>query len=112
MVLWMLIAAAEAGYVDPNTCQPCHARIFESFRKTGMGRSFAKAAAPPPLTELFHPLSKRSYSVVARSGSSYLRRVEPGAANVIEKRIDYLIASANHSRTFFSPPPQHNLLHL
>src|ERR1700738_914742 len=105
-MLWLLLIAvayaAEPGYVDPATCQPCHARIFESYRKTGMGRSFSKADSPPPLTEFFHPLSKRSYSVVARSGASYLRRVEPGSANVIEKRIDYVIGSGDQFGTFFS----------
>ena len=105
-MFWLLLIAgsgayaAEPGYIDPSTCQPCHARIFESYGKTGMGRSFSKVDAPPPLTEFFHPLSRRSYSVVVRSGSSYLRRAEPGSANVIEKRIDYVIGSGNHSRTF------------
>src|SRR5207244_2028425 len=92
--------AAERGYVTPDSCRPCHARIFESYRKTGMGRSFAAAGAVPPLTQFFHPSSERSYSVVERSGAKYLRRFQAGPANVLEKRIDYVIGSGNHSRTF------------
>jgi hypothetical protein len=116
-MLWLLLIAglrghaAEPGYVDPSTCQPCHARIVESYRKTGMGRSFSKADAPP-LTEFFHPPSRRSYSVVKRSGSSYLRRVEPGSSNVIEKRIDYSIGSGNHSRTFIHRNERDKLIEL
>jgi Flp pilus assembly protein TadD len=116
-MLWLLLIAglsanaAEPGYVDPSTCQPCHARIFESFLKTGMGRSFAKADAPP-LAEFFHPSSRRYYSVVKRSGSSYLRRVEAGGANVVEKRIDYVIGSGNHSRTFIHRDQRNKLIEL
>jgi Flp pilus assembly protein TadD len=117
-MLWLLLIAglnayaAEPGYVDPSACQPCHARIFELFRRTGMGRSFSKAGAPPPLTEFFHSLSGRSYSVVARSVSSYLRRVEPGSSNVMEKRIDYVIGSGNHSRTFIHRNERAKLIEL
>jgi Flp pilus assembly protein TadD len=111
-LLLLIASAAEPGYVDPSTCQPCHARIFELYRKTGMGRSFSKAGAPPPLTEFFHPQSKRSYSVVQRSGSTYLRRVEPGSSNVIEKRIDYIIGSGNHSRTLIHRNERNKLIEL
>jgi Flp pilus assembly protein TadD len=117
-ILWLLLIAglrtfaAEPGYVDPSTCQPCHTRIVESYRKTGMGRSFSRADTSPPLTEFFHPLSRRYYSLVKRSGSSYLRRVEPGSSNVIEKRIDYAIGSGNHSRTFIHRNERDKLIEL
>jgi len=70
---WVLLVAltahaAEPGYVDPGACRPCHARIVESYLKTGMGRSFAKASTVPPLTEFLHQTSERHYSVVERSG--------------------------------------------
>jgi len=104
--------AAESGYVDPVACQPCHSRIFESYRKTGMGRSFAKAGSPPTLAEYFHPASKRFYSVVQRAGQTYLRRVEMGSTNVVEKRIDYVIGSGNHSQTFVHRDPRGKLIEL
>src|SRR5437867_4850951 len=65
---WLLLLAAlgkyaaELGYVEPATCRPCHARIFESYRKTGMGRSFAKVETTPTLPEFFHERSGRYYS--------------------------------------------------
>jgi hypothetical protein len=104
--------AAEPGYVDPATCWPCHARIFESYRKTGMGRSFAKVDASPPAVEFFHEASGRYYSVVERDGAPYLRRHQAGATNVIEKRIDYVIGSGNHSKTFLHRDPRGRLFEL
>src|SRR5258706_8077232 len=114
---WVLLVAvtahaAEPGYVDPVTCRPCHARIVESYVKTGMGRSFAKASAAPPLTEFFHETSGRYYSVVERSGENFLRRSQAGGANVIEKRIDYAIGSGNHSQTFLHRDPRGRLIEL
>jgi Putative Zn-dependent protease, contains TPR repeats len=94
--------AAEPGYADPATCRPCHAKIFESYKKTAMGRSFAKVDAVPPLTEFRHQPSERFYSVVDRAGTPYLRRVQAGGANVIEKRMDYAIGSGNHSKTYLT----------
>jgi Flp pilus assembly protein TadD len=104
--------AAEPGYVDPATCRPCHARIVESYGKTGMGRSFSKAVSVPPLADFTHQASGRSYSVVQRSGENYLRRSQAGGSNVIEKRIDYVIGSGNHSQTFLHRDPGGRLLEL
>ena len=92
--------AAETGYVEPSACRPCHARIFDSYLKTGMGNSFAKAGSVPPLSGFLHALSGLDYSVVERSGVNYLRRSAAGSTDVIEKRIDYVVGSGNHSRTF------------
>jgi Flp pilus assembly protein TadD len=116
---WILILiaaltahSAEPGYVDPAACRPCHEQIADSYSKTGMARSFAKARAAPPLTEFFHQPSERYYSVVERSGETYLRRSQAGGVNVIEKRIDYAIGSGNHSQTFLHRDPRGRLIEL
>ena len=89
---WLFAAlsvhGAEPGYVDPAACRPCHTQIFESYRKTGMGRSFAKAVDVPRLAEFLHQPSERYYSVVERSDGHYVRRSQATATNIIEKRID------------------------
>lgn len=90
------LQAAEPGYIDPASCRPCHAAIFDSYQHTGMGRSLGKASTVPALDRFLHQASKRTYSIVNRGGESFLRR-EPFA---IEKRIDYVVGSGNHSRTF------------
>src|SRR5438128_5533341 len=104
--------AAEPGYVDPATCQPCHTRIVESYRQTGMGRSFAKVSTAPRLDEFFHQPSGRYYSVVQRSGEKFLRRFQAGSTNVLEKGIDYVIGSGNHSQTFLHRDPRGRLIEL
>jgi Flp pilus assembly protein TadD len=113
---WLFAAlsvhGAEPGYVNPDACRPCHTQIFESYRKTGMGRSFAKAVDVPRLTEFFHKPSERYYSVVERSDGQYLRRSQAATANIIEKRIDYVIGSGNHSRTFLHRDQRGQLLEL
>jgi hypothetical protein len=104
--------AAEPGYVDPATCRPCHAQIFESYQKTGMGRSLAKVSTVPPLKEFPHQPSARSYSIVEREGIPYLRRSQTGGANVVEKRIDYAIGSGSHSKTYLHRDEKGRLIEL
>src|ERR1044071_7393088 len=104
------VHAAEPGYVDPNGCRPCHTQIFDSFRKTGMGRSFTQAGAVPPLAEFYHEPSQRYYSIVNRKDGHYLRRSQTSGTNVIEKRIDYVIGSGNHSKTFLHRDPSAQLM--
>jgi Flp pilus assembly protein TadD len=112
LVAVLSVHAAESGYVDPAACRPCHTQIFDSYRKTGMGRSFAKAAHIPRLAEFFHRPSERYYSVVERSDGTYLRRSQATAANIIEKRIDYVIGSGNHSKTFLHRDQRGQLIEL
>jgi hypothetical protein len=87
-LLWLMLVAAfngvaaEQGYVDPGKCQPCHQRIFDLYRKTGMGRSFAGADRVPALTELSHEASGRLYSVVERAGAFYVRRALSNGASI------------------------------
>jgi hypothetical protein len=91
-----LLLAVQAGYVDPASCRPCHSRIFDAYLKTGMGRSFSRASQVPPLDNFAHAKSQRSYSVIQRDGAYWLRRAQPE----LERTIDYVIGSGNHSQTF------------
>ena len=38
-------ASQEAGYAAPETCAVCHRKIWETYRRTGMGRSFYRPSA-------------------------------------------------------------------
>ena len=104
--------AAESGYTDPSVCRGCHRQIFESYQSTGMGKSFSKAEAIPPLARFSHPASERSYSVTGRPDGYYLRRWQAGETNILEKRIDYVIGSGNHSKTFLHRDPRGRLMEL
>ena len=79
---------------------------------TGMGRSFSKAEEIPTLAEFFHAPSQRFYSVVNRDGALYVRRAQAGNANIIEKRIDFVVGSGNHSKSFVHRDGRGRLLEL
>jgi predicted CXXCH cytochrome family protein len=101
-VRWMVLLAlstawgAEPGYGDPATCRPCHTSIFDSYRKTGMARSFGPAGNLPLPANFFHAASQRQYTVVHKDEAYFLQRSAP----FLESRIDYSIGSGEHSKTF------------
>jgi tetratricopeptide (TPR) repeat protein len=84
-------------------CATCHAKIAASFAKTGMARSFYKAAAIEPV-RFYHKPSDTWYAIAERGGAYYQRRWRIGYAGneteVQESRIDYVMGSGNHVRTY------------
>jgi hypothetical protein len=95
----LLLAAAVPGYVDPATCRPCHAAIFDAYAKTGMGRSFDRAASRPELAqrpvEFAHAASKSRFNVWRDGAELKMRHVETG----VEARAEWVVGSGNHSVT-------------
>jgi Tfp pilus assembly protein PilF len=103
LLVFIFVACArgtEPGYTDPARCRPCHQAIFDSYAKTGMGRSFSRATDLPGPGRFVHQLSGRSYSTVHRDGKWFLQREQSGDAAMLEKSLDYAIGSGNHSRTY------------
>jgi predicted CXXCH cytochrome family protein len=84
-------------------CATCHPAIAASFQKTGMARSFYKPAAIEPV-RYYHQLSDTWYEILERGGSYYQRRWRVGYAGketeIQESRIDYVMGSGNHVRTY------------
>ncbi|MEZ5356735.1 MAG: hypothetical protein R2762_29200 [Bryobacteraceae bacterium] len=98
-------AAAQAR--KPPLCAGCHRDVWQSYMRTGMGRSFARAA--PANTQVtpnafYHSPSESFFAMVERGGEYFQRRHQVDAAgrevNVMEKRVDYVMGSGNHARTF------------
>jgi predicted CXXCH cytochrome family protein len=107
----LLIGAASADeYVDSWRCATCHKQIAESFRLTGMGRSIYKPAPANTIEnyrnkhEFDHARSETHYSMTIRDGAYYQRRWQTGfdgkETNVEEMKIDYVIGSGNHARSY------------
>lgn len=104
------IAGADLGYVDPVACIGCHQEIHETYRRSGMGRSFYRPARDNMVENFssrntyYHEPSDRHYTMSQRDGDYLIRRhqngPEGGEINVLEKRIDYVIGSGNHSRSY------------
>ncbi len=84
-------------------CATCHPKIAATFSRTGMARSFYKPVAIEP-TRFYHKLSDTWYAVENRGGQYYQRRWRIGyggkETDVQESRIDYVMGSGNHVKTY------------
>jgi hypothetical protein len=79
-----LNAQPAVDYVDDEVCQNCHPSEYQTFKKTGMGRS-ASIPSPDNLGELATPVSirrkklNRSYSVYSHNGKMFHEESERDA---------------------------------
>ena len=110
--------AAEAAnaYVDAAVCAECHADKAAGYRKTGMGRSFARVNAdnvPAFAKTLHNKASDSDFAMITRDGKVYQRRWQAGfdgkETNVDEKQVDFVVGSGNHSRTYLHLTSQNTL---
>jgi len=115
-------APAANSYVDARICASCHTQIAQNHLQTGMGRSLFR---PTPANtvedytgnnEFYHPLSKTHYSMILRDGAYYQRRWQIGfggmETNVEETRIDYVLGSGNHARSYIHRTARGTLIEL
>ena len=103
-------AGSENAYVDPKVCATCHREIAANYALTGMGRSFFKPATANTLEdyvktpEYYHALSDSHYAMTIKNGQYFQRRWQLDAGgremNVEELRIDYVMGSGNHARSY------------
>ena len=117
-----LAQASRSDYVNGDACADCHRDIAETYRKTGMGRSFSIPTAANVVEDyahantVFHEPSGLHYTMVERNGEFFERRSQAGfdgkETNVMEERIDYAIGSGNHSRTYLHRAPDGQLIEL
>lgn len=101
---------AAGAYADPRVCAQCHPAIAASYQKTGMGRSFRRIQGDngiervTPGKPYHHAASDGYFMMVRRDGSWFQRRWQIGfdgkETNVDEKRVDYVLGSGNHARTY------------
>ncbi len=101
-------------YADQQACAACHPKIAQTYKQTGMGRSFRKATAGDAVGAAFsHEVSGRSYKLEGREGRLYLQRSEPGKlSEAVEKEVHYVLGSGNHARSFLHKTPQNRLMEM
>jgi predicted CXXCH cytochrome family protein len=102
--------ASASDYVDGAVCATCHQGIAETYLKTGMGRSFFIPTVANMVEDyvhantVFHQPSGLLYTMIERNGEFFERRSQAGfdgkETNALEERIDYVIGSGNHSRSY------------
>ncbi|MGH9608005.1 MAG: tetratricopeptide repeat protein [Terracidiphilus sp.] len=114
--------ASQSNYVNPAVCARCHQGIAATYRKTGMGRSFYIPTAANVVEDyvhantVFNQPSGLRYTMFERKGEFFMRRSEAGfdgkETNVMEERIDYVIGSGNHARSYLHRAPDGELIEL
>ena len=112
----------ESGYVDPSVCATCHTAIAETYQRTGMGRSFYRPGRSSQVEDYatgnpyYHKASGLWYRMEVRGGEYFQTQYEIGfdgkPTNAVEKRIDYIVGSGNHSRTYLHQTPRNTLIEL
>lgn len=99
-----------SAYAPAESCAGCHPKIAQSYRATGMARAFT-AARPEGMRALVaghapyrHAASDSYFTIVEKNGSFFQRRYQLDGqgreTNELERRIDYVMGSGNHARTF------------
>jgi predicted CXXCH cytochrome family protein len=115
-------AATSNTYADPAVCGQCHADKARTYGQTGMGRSFYRMTAQKAVEDFksglpfYHAASDTYFNVFERDGKYFQRRWQVGfnrrEANVEEKRIDFVMGSGNHARTYLHLTPRGTLQQL
>ena len=109
---------AKNEYVDAAVCAECHADIARHYANTGMARSFRApdAASVPNPKAWFHRASGTWYQIVPRDGGWYQRWWQVGfqgrEESAGESKIDYVMGSGNHVRTYLHRTARGTLIEL
>ncbi len=103
------ISGADAGYLEPRACAPCHLKVYESYLRTGMGQSFSRLTSTatqdfPQKASYYHEASDQRFELYQRDGRFFERRYQIGPAgretNVLEMEIQFALGSGSHARTY------------
>src|SRR5713226_8230982 len=105
-----LPSVADAHSENARVCAGCHREVWETYRRTGMGRSFFRPSPESAVEDFtnqntfYHQPSDSYLTMMSRDGKFYQRRYHIDSPckpiNAIEKHIDYIMGSGNHSRAY------------
>ncbi|HEX4826138.1 MAG TPA: tetratricopeptide repeat protein [Candidatus Polarisedimenticolaceae bacterium] len=103
-------AVAEAKYVGGEACRSCHAEIWSTFAKTGMGRSWYPMAGAPVIEDWTKhnsftvPSTGLHYTMTRRDGKFWVKQSiadgKGGQTAIDERELVWAVGSANHSRQY------------
>jgi len=114
-------SGAAPGYVNDHTCSYCHAEKYRSYQSVGMAKSFYRPSSRPAIedfehNQFFHAPSQRYYSLTRRNGDYWFRRWQLDDAgepiNELEIKVDWIIGSGSHVRTYLYQNPLGELYEL
>ena len=109
-------------YAGPRICAACHPAIAKTYSQTGMGRSFFRLTPDTTIEDFtgknryYHTASDTYYEMLRRKGMYFQRRYQLGPdhqpTNIDEKKIDFVIGSGNHARTYLHLTARGTLMQL
>lgn len=109
-------------YADPATCGQCHETDASGYARTGMVHSFSQpevtdtVESPAKERQFYHAASGTYYELTQRDGKFYQRRWQKGfdgkPDNVEELKIDFIMGSGNHVRTYLHREQDGSLIEL
>lgn len=122
LVAALIATAASAQTARAPVCPGCHRDVWETYRKTGMGRSFYRPL-PENMVEdfrdknsFYHQPSDSYFAMLQRGGEYFQRRYQVDSRgkqiNAMEKRIDYVMGSGNHARAYLHRTSADTLIEL
>jgi tetratricopeptide (TPR) repeat protein len=121
-IILLTIAAFASAQSNPKACADCHRDIADSYRRTGMARSFYQPSAANTIEDFtrtntyYHKPSDSYFTMLQRDGKFIQRRYQLSTdgrqINVMEKQIDYVMGSGNHARTYLSRTSHNTLVEL
>lgn len=96
-----------AKYVGMGTCRKCHADIYESFIKTGMGRSFDQASKQksaadfkaPPIYDAFSDFYYRAFCLKDSMTILEYRKIKNDTIHKRLEQVNYIIGSGQHTNS-------------
>ena len=122
LVLLCLPSTARGQSEAARICAGCHRKVWETYSHTGMARSFYQPSSERMVEDFtasntyYHAASNSYFSMLRRDGKYYQRRYQldasGGQINVMEKRIDYIMGSGNHARTYLHRTAANTLIEL
>jgi Flp pilus assembly protein TadD len=102
--------SAEARYVGGASCRPCHAEIWSTFSRTGMGRSWSPMSEAPIVEDwtshnaIEVPATGLRYRMTRRDGKFFMKQSiadgRGGETAIDERELAWVVGSSNHSRTY------------
>jgi predicted CXXCH cytochrome family protein len=102
--------------VDAKVCAGCHADIAKTYSLTGMARSFYPVSTIPSDATYRHDASQTSFQMLRRDGAVFLRHWQTGSGgcedSVEELKVDYVMGSGNHVRTYLHRSQRGTLVEL
>jgi tetratricopeptide (TPR) repeat protein len=118
-----VLALGCTALADSRPCAGCHPKVWQTYRHTGMARSFYRPRPENTIEDYsesdssknsyYHPASETYFAMIQRAGRYFQRQYQIGfdgqKTNTSEKEVDFILGSGDHVRTYLHRTPDNRL---